>query len=206
MLMASNDALRTLEHHTPMLEEESLQDTNRRMTKWGPLLGRFQSSYSKMQKTGLVAAAFPEDKFLYPKGTKTEEWAQKCKAVDDAFGKFWEIATAFLPQNFGRELFELVEGAFKDSGVPRPVINWAEFVKRKQQVPSQPSGDNLTPTPGAELSARDFSPGPSSDAGAQERIAVPARSFKVFSMLLPTECVTLPLSSTPSVILTLLQD
>lgn len=152
-LCASSDALQILDWHRPKLEPEPMEASNKRMDRWVPLLGQFQANSINAQKAGLVAAAFPATKFLYPTGPKTDEWAQNSAAVDDAFTKFWEIAKAFMPENFGQEIFDLGEDLFKKS--PRRFTNWTELTKRDRSDPSRPPTDASAPTAGPDPDVAD---------------------------------------------------
>jgi len=100
----ANDILTVLDSLRPKFQR-AYEEINAIERKWSPLMGLIaQNSKEEML---LNPYAFPTSKFMYPKGPKDKQWAQRCEDVDRAFLTFWDKADQEIKGLYGHPVFEL---------------------------------------------------------------------------------------------------
>ncbi|PBK70400.1 hypothetical protein ARMSODRAFT_1003543 [Armillaria solidipes] len=151
------DILETIDRHQPLIGEEQEEVTIKR-------LGQRLSTLEALQRFDgqdlpLHRVAFPVSKFVYRKGPKTEEWAEKCEKVDASFAEFWKIADGLVRSKYGKDLFAFVEDTC--AGHEWEATDWKAQIRRKIARPAasmSTEGNRVIPFGGAEQ--RSASPTP----------------------------------------------
>ncbi|KAK0213695.1 hypothetical protein IW262DRAFT_1467028 [Armillaria fumosa] len=151
------DILETIDLHRPLISEEQEEVTVKRL---GQRLSRLEGMQRfDGQDLPLHRVAFPVSKFVYPKGPKTEEWAEKCEKVDTAFAEFWKIAEGLLKSKYGKDLSAFAEDTC--AGNEWEATDWKAQIRRKIARPAaslSTEGNRAIPFGGAEQ--RSTSPTP----------------------------------------------
>ncbi|KAK0471940.1 hypothetical protein IW261DRAFT_827466 [Armillaria novae-zelandiae] len=151
------DILETIDLHRPLISEEEEEVTVKRL---GQRLSRLEGMQRfDGQDLPLHRVAFPASKFVYPKGPKTEEWAEKCEKVDTSFAEFWKIAEGLLKSKYGKDLSAFAKDTCADHKWEG--TDWKAQIRRKIAKPAtsmSTEGNRAIPFGGAEQ--RSTSPTP----------------------------------------------
>ncbi|KAK0236585.1 hypothetical protein EDD85DRAFT_577951 [Armillaria nabsnona] len=143
------DILETIDRHQPLIGEEQEEDTIKRL---GQRLSRLEGLQRfEGHDLPLHRVAFPVSKFVYRKGPKTEEWAEKCEKVDASFAEFWKIADGLVRSKYGKDLFASVEDTCASH--EWEATDWKAQIRRQIARPaaSRPTaGNRAIPFGGAE--------------------------------------------------------
>ncbi|KAH7914896.1 hypothetical protein BJ138DRAFT_1055947 [Hygrophoropsis aurantiaca] len=123
-----SDAMLIIDRHRPAISVESLQETRARWTRLSKdYLGKLLTTTRNPIK--IRTSLFPLDKFAYPKGPKTEAWAQGCEKVDQAMSVFRTEVEEEMRRMAGKKICDLVQSFI------RPVLDekepWANFITKK---------------------------------------------------------------------------